>query len=218
MKNAIWLFLYLLLHADRRSGGLFRKIKTISLDTGIKERTIREWLENLRDQDYIETRNKGHCLSIVIKKWKTFSGRQEEDNEVGKARPFRVAESCQPEGIPPDQNSSYPSEKLTEGLDPNDNDIKKDILKNEFEPDSFKGLNMEIEEDQLALDLARDLNDPNGFPLYRSYAARYPEPFLRKILEVVNKIPSEKIRKSRGALFNYLIQQHGHKASQNPGN
>lgn len=35
MKNAIWLFLYLMINANRKSGFLMRKIRTISSDMGI---------------------------------------------------------------------------------------------------------------------------------------------------------------------------------------
>ena len=70
MKSALWLFIYLVLHADRQSGSLKRKLQTISLDTGIKARTIRGWLRCLRSAGYIETRSTGRCLVIVVLKWK----------------------------------------------------------------------------------------------------------------------------------------------------
>ncbi len=62
-------------------------------------------------------------------------------------------------------------------------------------------------EDLLAQDLARGLGDWKGLPLYRAYARRYPEGELRAILGAVKEIPPERIKKSRGALFNHLVQQ-----------
>ena len=67
----------------------------------------------------------------------------------------------------------------------------------------------------LALDLAESLDDRKSLPLYISYAKRYPEGLLRRILGEVKEIPSEKIKKSRGALFNYLIKKHVEKNTQN---
>lgn len=63
-------------------------------------------------------------------------------------------------------------------------------------------------EELLALDLAIALNDYQGLPLYISLAKKHPETFLRNILGQVRGIPQEKIKKSRGALFNHLVQKN----------
>ncbi len=70
MKNAVWLFLYLILNANRKSGFLMRKVRTISSDMGTKKNTVLRWLSVLREQGYIATENTGRCLLIQIKKWK----------------------------------------------------------------------------------------------------------------------------------------------------
>jgi hypothetical protein len=67
----------------------------------------------------------------------------------------------------------------------------------------------------LAMDLARELNDPEGISLYLAYANKYPEPVLRGILGRVKEVPIEQIKKSRGALFNYLVKRY---AQQNEDN
>jgi len=69
MKNAVWLFLYLLLNANGRSGVLERKIGTISSEMGIKRDTILRWLNILRKHGYIATQNTGRGLFIQIKEW-----------------------------------------------------------------------------------------------------------------------------------------------------
>jgi len=71
MKNAIWLFLYLVLNANRKSGFLIRKVRTISFDMGIKKDTVLRWLSILRKAEYIATRSTGRCLLIQVRKWKT---------------------------------------------------------------------------------------------------------------------------------------------------
>jgi hypothetical protein len=61
-------------------------------------------------------------------------------------------------------------------------------------------------EEELALELALTLQDREGLPFYIHCAKEYPEPFLRRVLATVMDIPEKKIKKSRGALFNFLVQ------------
>jgi len=76
---------------------------------------------------------------------------------------------------------------------------------------TFKGFKPRTSEELLAVDLAKALDDYQGLPLYISFAKKYPEAFLRKILGQVREIPQEKIRKSKGALFNHLVQRNSGK-------
>jgi hypothetical protein len=85
LRSAVWLFLYLLIHADRRSGRLYRKHETIAKHMGIKPRTIRNWLSILRKQGYVLIQNSGRSLSIDIQKWKPIVG------QPGKTLPSRMA-------------------------------------------------------------------------------------------------------------------------------
>ena len=71
----------------------------------------------------------------------------------------------------------------------------------EFQPQS--------KEESLAQELAERLGDPDGLPFYLKIASRYSEQYIRTILGRVLEIPPEKIRTTRGALFNWLIQHHG---------
>jgi len=63
-------------------------------------------------------------------------------------------------------------------------------------------------EELLAFDLAEALDDRRSLPVYLSYARKYPESFLRNILGNVKEIPISKIKKSRAALFNFLIKKY----------
>jgi len=78
-------------------------------------------------------------------------------------------------------------------------------------PISFDGFSPKTKEELLALDLANALNDYQGLPLYLSYAKKYPESLLRQVLGEVKEIPLEKIKKSRGALFNHLVRKYAEK-------
>ena len=79
-----------------------------------------------------------------------------------------------------------------------------DSIDNDNKLNSFTLTKEEI----LAGDLAEGLDDKLNFAFYLSVARKYPEEFLRKIFSHVRGIPSSKIKKSKGALFNYLVQKY----------
>ena len=79
-----------------------------------------------------------------------------------------------------------------------------DSIDNDNELNSFSLTKEEL----LARDLAGGLDDETNLGFYLSVCRKYPEEFLRKIYGQVKEIPLNKIKKSRGALFNYLIQKH----------
>ena len=64
-------------------------------------------------------------------------------------------------------------------------------------------------DEYLAQELTERLGDPQGLPLYLKVARRYTESSIRQILGRVMEVPDERIRTSRGALFNWLIHRHG---------
>jgi len=68
---------------------------------------------------------------------------------------------------------------------------------------------MLTKEERLAREIADALSDTEALPIYTGFAYKYKEEFLRKILQRVLSIPQDQIRKTRGALFTYLIKQHG---------
>lgn len=70
MKNAVWLYLYLLVYANRSTGKLFRLNSTIARDTGLNGRTISRWLHVLKNGGYVEVRRTGRSSVISITKWK----------------------------------------------------------------------------------------------------------------------------------------------------
>ena len=70
---------------------------------------------------------------------------------------------------------------------------------------NYEDFQPKTREELLALDLALALNDLRGLAFYLDCAYKYPDPVLREIAGHVKQIPMEKIKKSRGALFNYLV-------------
>lgn len=67
----------------------------------------------------------------------------------------------------------------------------------------------EPHEVKLANEIAETLKDRDALPLFLTYTRKYQESHLRRILVKVMSIPENSIRKSRGALFTFLINQHG---------
>jgi len=81
IKQAVWLYLYLLQGANWKTGLLYRRIATIAAETGLNTRTIERWLRVLRKRGYIRTVSNGRTLNISITKWRPVSrkGRPKPD-------------------------------------------------------------------------------------------------------------------------------------------
>lgn len=67
--------------------------------------------------------------------------------------------------------------------------------------------------EKLAQEIAYALNDHEALPFYETVTKKYSEVFLRKILMRVLSVPDHKIRRTRGALFTYLISQHDYQGN-----
>lgn len=204
MKNAIWLYMYLVVNADERTGTLERNIDAISRDTGIKESTIKNWLDILREGGYIETRNTGRSLCFVVNLWI-----KEEERHDGICQKFRdmptsETESCTQEGASKSQKTLYPSGENQISNSFSDSAI--DISINKYIDIDATNKNRIPSDNRLAWKLAEALNDHKGIALYRSYSRKYPEAILWEALRRAQEIPANKIKKSRAALFNHLVQ------------
>lgn len=64
------------------------------------------------------------------------------------------------------------------------------------------------EEEQLATYLEEALNDHDAHTLYLTFVRKFPKSLLLETLEKVLAVPKEKIRKTRGAYYNYLMSVH----------
>jgi len=87
------------------------------------------------------------------------------------------------------------------------NNDDRNFLNSSFKP--------KTKEELLALDLAEELNDRKNLSLYLRCARKYPEPFLRRVLGEVKETPFERIKKSKAALFNYLIKKYAQNKTTN---
>ncbi len=78
-------------------------------------------------------------------------------------------------------------------------------IPNGFQPKTRKEL--------LAFDIATSLKDQENIKRYLAYTERYPEEILRTALSQVKQTPDQRIKKSRVALFTYLLHHYGEKQS-----
>ena len=224
MKNAIWLFLYLVLTADRKTGLLTRKVKTISADMGVSRDTTLRWLTILKREKYIDAKSTGRCLAIRIKKWRPLGEVAKLPEEKWDISNFRSGNDPTSEVRENSGISAKIKENFARTASPIENTIKRALLKNDIEDkkfltsNTFQDFHPRTRVELLALDLAEGLGDMEGLGLYLSYARKYPESLLRGLLGAIKEIPDVKIKKSRGALFNHLIQKYETQTSHHFGN
>lgn len=208
IKSAIWLQIYFFLCANRKTGSLKRKLSTISQETGIKTRTIRMWLDILRKSGYVATESSGRCLTIVINKWKTLpdgrsGGKQSDGFAAG-----RVAEKCHSEAGRKGQETDDPSHNPAVNRDGNDITIKKYKLRNDNVADDYLSVAPHNNQDLLAYEICNAFKDEKNCPLYLSYVRKYPLGIIKRAFDEAARLPPHKIRKTRGALFNYLVKRY----------
>lgn len=65
-------------------------------------------------------------------------------------------------------------------------------------------------EGMLAKEFAEGLEDEKSLRFYFSMALEYSERYLREVYRLVKETPQHKIKKSRGALFAYLVKKYEH--------
>ncbi|MEM2991373.1 MAG: helix-turn-helix domain-containing protein [Halobacteria archaeon] len=171
----------------------FPSQKYIAQSLGYSRSYINETLKLLERNGLIriEKRGRYHCIYHLLKV---------------RCQPGRTRVSTIPNS---DVNyTDTNNNKLTRNI--NDIPAYAGIMegKNLLSKNSFKGFRPKSREELLALDLADALSDRKNLPLYLSYARRYPEPLLRRILSEVKEVPFEKIKRSRAALFSYLLKKY----------
>ncbi len=77
-------------------------------------------------------------------------------------------------------------------------------------PNEFE---LQTKEELLALDIAETVGDERNPAKYLHYAKRYTESLLREVLSQVKQTPEEKIKKSRTALFVYLVNHYAKRSA-----
>jgi len=91
------------------------------------------------------------------------------------------------------------------------NFFKEIITIEELSVTTYSNYHMEQQQNdnRLAYELASALNDKEAMGMYIMFVQKYQEDFLKRILLRVMSIPDNKIKRTRGALFTYLVKEHG---------
>jgi len=209
MGSAVWLLIYFILSADRKTGTLKRKIETISKGMGASLRTVRRWLITLQRGGYIEANSNGRCLVIAISRWKSFPQGfphgpylATQSGHVWPGRMSIYGHSQEPEnGL----KTAQPSRDSASGAAPYDRTIKKDRLTIN---DVTAKTSLTSRDVAVAMEICQAFKDEANLALYLSYVRKYDHEIIKKAFEEAIKTPANKIKKTRGALFNYLVQYY----------
>ena len=153
MKQAIWLFLYLISVADPQGIALIQ-IAIVSKEMGLPEDTIRSWLGQLRKNGYLDTLQQGEGVQVTISRWDAPAEVSKESGQSPTPKP--------PTLVNHDQSSN------------------------------------------LATALGGDPDDP----MWDSILAQHSKTHIQATLDRVKKVPPQQIRKSRVALFLYLLRNN----------
>jgi len=83
MGSAVWIYLYLLTYANRKTGIVRRTQQAMVQDTGYPLRTIQFNLHKLNQRGYLTKKQEGRYLKIQIEKWKAFNDPKWNQPEMG---------------------------------------------------------------------------------------------------------------------------------------
>ena len=211
MGNSLWLFFYLIINASRTTGSVKRKIETIIEDTGISKRTLLRWLTTLKKHKYIITVNTGRNLYISIKKWKTFQDMP--DMSPLKSHDWHTrSDKC---GTSEEAEHGHFFPQVSQNQENNSSPYKvtlKDIKKNVNVLNNIH-INRTYKErsEILAYDICRVFHDEKNIKLYLSYTRKYSEKIILKAYQEAKEMSPYKVKKSKGALFTYLVKLYAQK-------
>lgn len=152
MRQAVWLYLYLLLAVNRATGQRLLSPAAVGREMGISEATVRSWLGHLRRAGYVTVRREAGLVRVGITRWQKTIQRSEA-----------------PEAV-----SGDPDRGLTR-------------------------LSLEM--------LAKSLECGPSEPFLKEVISRHGPRQVREILDEVVEVPKSRIKKSRLALFRYLINK-----------
>ena len=67
--------------------------------------------------------------------------------------------------------------------------------------------------EHIALTIAEAFNDLGQIKLYTNYCKKYPLAVIQRAFAEARSFPKDRIRKSRAAIFFYLVKTYAHKAN-----
>ena len=141
MRQAVWVYIYLLLAINPATGKRLVSPALISKHMGVSEETVRSWLGRLRKAGYLKYEKQGAYLRITLERWR-----------------------------PTPMQAESP---------------------------------VSLTAHQLAKELGGDPEDP----LWHQVLTAGQPGAVSNVLAEVKRVPADRIKKSRVALFRYLIKK-----------
>jgi len=75
-----------------------------------------------------------------------------------------------------------------------------------------------VEQQRLAQRITQEFEDEDNLGYYEDLCERYPNNLINRAFSEVQKVPQPKIKKSRGALFTYLVKKYASKKEEQEEN
>jgi DNA-binding Lrp family transcriptional regulator len=172
--------------ADSKTQVCFPTRKTIARVLGLSRKTVTRKINLLQELGLISVEKAGVSYRYLL------------------LEPSRKGTNQTPGGENNDTSQGTPQNTNNNQISRINNNNKKSNKSKRFIPQSRTEL--------LACDLAEALNDRQTLSIYLLYTKRYPEDLLRRILGEVMEVPDKQIKKSRAALFHYLVQIYAPKS------
>ena len=187
-----WLLMYFLIKAD--DNGMCRcAVAQIAQEMGLYKTTIKAWLRHLEKFGYITLIGNWDKLTVSIEK-PIFTACSQN-----LAQKENCAENSlsNPDIVTINDNSRH---DISDNNDRTDRDDKSIYKRNDNDRDSQKRMSPES--------IAEVFGDNDNLAFYAHAFRTYPKRIIKKAYLQTLQTPSEKIKRSRGALFNYLLKKY----------
>jgi len=174
-------------YANQETQACFPSQRSIARHLGLSRTTVNRKIRLLREMGLVRVmKEKNRCLYFLL--------RPDVSNLIQPCSKRDIG------AVSPENTNNNNGTRIINNFD------DKNILTTGFK--SFKEFRPQTKEELLALDTASALNDFKSLPLYLKYAQMLPEPLIRQKLSWIKQIPEENIKRSRAALFNFIIKKY----------
>ena len=175
----------------------------------VESGSIDTWLVDLERQRLLDVRDSGPILVVSIRMWSCSTNTPAPANGKNDAKVRTKTEVGPPPSIPPPRNCRSDSAAGSKESLPAEAEKQGRAVPEQKTGDGVRGPGSEEEGvwlEQFLDRLVRVLRSPEERPSYRTFCQRYNRKVLETALQRVEDTPKEKIRKSPGALFTYLVK------------
>lgn len=211
--------------ANQETGEYSASLKELAKMSNLSYGSVAKAITNLESKDLIihrELPEKGKEKIFVIKNYKSFS--QNIKNDTQKVTNLeKVSVPVDNLGVnlslnqaknqTPEKNSHLGESTGNTGID-NRNIINTAGIGKERESEregnhrSHLNFIPKTKQESLALEIAKEFREVEHLPLYLFFCNKYPEAVIRRAYGEAKETKEENIKKSRGALFIYLVQKY----------